>query len=133
MHTVQQIKQSASVITVLNLKGGVGKTHTTWLLASVAEERGLRVLLIDTDPQGNLSNSFLREREGVAGVERLLDPSQDADGLSLVQRRQTAHCYRMVVQEGFWRLPRPIMPPSPFRTSCGQGRPCAEQCADSIP
>jgi chromosome partitioning protein len=84
-------ERSASVITVLNLKGGVGKTHTTWLLASVCEERGMRCLLIDTDPQGNLSNSFLREREGVAGVERLLDPSQDADGLSLVQRTQFEH------------------------------------------
>lgn len=77
---------AAAVITVLNLKGGVGKTHLTWLLASVSAERGQRCLLIDTDPQGNLSNSFLREREGIAGVERLLDPSQDADGLSLVQR-----------------------------------------------
>lgn len=81
-------ERSASTITVLNLKGGVGKTHTAWLLASVCEERGLRCLLIDTDPQGNLSNSFLREREGMAGVERLLDPSQDADGLALVQRTQ---------------------------------------------
>jgi len=49
------------VITVLNLKGGVGKTHTTWLLASVSQERGKRVLLIDTDAQGNLSNSFVRD------------------------------------------------------------------------
>lgn len=88
---VQAPERSASVITVLNLKGGVGKTHATWLLASVCEERGLRCLLIDTDPQGNLSNSFLREREGIAGVERLLDPSQDADGLSLVQRTQFEH------------------------------------------
>ncbi len=84
-------ERSASVITVLNLKGGVGKTHATWLLASVCEERGLRCLLIDTDPQGNLSNSFLRERDGIAGVERLLDPSQDADGMSLVQRTQFEH------------------------------------------
>jgi len=74
------------VITVLNLKGGVGKTHAVWLLASVCEEQGKRCLLIDTDPQGNLSNSFIRDRSGIAGVERLLDPSQDVDGLSLIQR-----------------------------------------------
>jgi len=84
-------KKPASVITVLNLKGGVGKTHTAWLLASVCEERNLRCLLIDTDPQGNLSNSFLRERAGLPGVERLLDPSQDVDGLSLVQRTEFEH------------------------------------------
>jgi cellulose biosynthesis protein BcsQ len=43
------------VITVLNLKGGVGKTHTVWILSSVCQERGLRILLIDTDTQANLT------------------------------------------------------------------------------
>jgi hypothetical protein len=49
----------ARVITVLNLKGGVGKTHACWLLASVAQARGQRVLLADLDTQGNLSMSFV--------------------------------------------------------------------------
>ncbi|MFO0905821.1 MAG: ParA family protein [Pirellulales bacterium] len=84
-------KPPAAVITVLNLKGGVGKTHACWLLASVAEERGQRILLVDTDPQGNLSNSFLREREGLPGVEQLLDPSLDVDGLRLIQRTAYEH------------------------------------------
>jgi len=57
----------ATVLTVLNLKGGVGKTHATWLLASVSHERGKRLLAVDTDPQGNLSNSLARDR-GNAGV-----------------------------------------------------------------
>jgi MinD-like ATPase involved in chromosome partitioning or flagellar assembly len=48
------------VITVLNLKGGVGKTHTAWLLAAVCQERGKRILLIDTDTQGNLRGSTRR-------------------------------------------------------------------------
>lgn len=91
MPRVPSASQNAAVITVLNLKGGVGKTHAAWLLASVCEERGKRCLLIDTDPQGNLSNSFLRQRAGVPGVERLLDPSQDADGLALVQRTAFEH------------------------------------------
>ena len=30
----------AKALTVINLKGGVGKTHTVWLLAGVCEERG---------------------------------------------------------------------------------------------
>ncbi len=74
------------VITVLNLKGGVGKTHSTWLLASVCQERGKRVLLIDTDAQGNLSNSFVRDGRREPGVEQLLDPSLDADVHSLIRR-----------------------------------------------
>ena len=61
----------ATVLTVLNLKGGVGKTHTAWLLASVSHERGKRLLAVDTDPQGNLSNSLARDRGNAAGVERL--------------------------------------------------------------
>jgi cellulose biosynthesis protein BcsQ len=40
--------RSAAVITVLNLKGGVGKTKTTWILASVAQEHGQRILLINS-------------------------------------------------------------------------------------
>jgi chromosome partitioning protein len=79
----------AHVITVLNLKGGVGKTHTAWLLASVAEERGQRLLAIDTDPQGNLSNSFVSSGEKTPGVERLLDPSADPDVRGLI--RPTAY------------------------------------------
>jgi len=78
----------APVVTVLNLKGGVGKTHAVWLLASVSHERGKRLLAIDTDPQGNLTNSFLRDGEKTPGVERLLDPAADADVHGLIRRTQ---------------------------------------------
>lgn len=83
--------RNGRVITVLNLKGGVGKTHAVWLLASVCEELGIRILLVDTDPQGNLSNSFVKERDPARCVERLLDISDDADALSLVHRTAYAH------------------------------------------
>lgn len=77
---------SANVVTVLNLKGGVGKTHTSWLLAAVCLERQQRALLIDTDTQGNLSNSFLPDTPHRPGVEQLLDPSVDADVNGLIRR-----------------------------------------------
>ncbi|MDB5389426.1 MAG: hypothetical protein JWM11_5072 [Planctomycetaceae bacterium] len=76
----------AHAITVLNLKGGVGKTHTSWLLASVCQERGKRILLIDTDTQGNLSNSFVRERDGKPGIEVLLNPALDCEARDLILR-----------------------------------------------
>jgi chromosome partitioning protein len=77
---------------MLNLKGGVGKTHATWLLASVAEERGRRVLLIDTDTQGNLSTSFLHdEDEPTPGVEFLLHPGTDGDIRRLIRRTRFPH------------------------------------------
>ena len=45
----------AYVITCTNQKGGVAKTTTNWALASAFRARGLRVLLVDLDPQCNLT------------------------------------------------------------------------------
>jgi chromosome partitioning protein len=46
------------VITVMNYKGGVGKTTLTANLGAEIAKRGHRVLLIDLDPQANLTFSF---------------------------------------------------------------------------
>src|SRR5438105_13667676 len=80
-----------NVLTVLNLKGGVGKTHTAWLLASVCQERRRRVLLIDTDTQGNLSGSFLAGKPAVPGVETLFNPAADQDATALVRHTAFSH------------------------------------------
>src|SRR5919199_1707346 len=47
----------AQVIALANQKGGVAKTTTTLNLGVAFAERGLRVLCIDLDPQGNLTMS----------------------------------------------------------------------------
>lgn len=80
-----------NVITSLNLKGGVGKTHLTWVLASVAQERGERILLVDLDTQANLSRSFLEQVEVQQSVAMLFDPSAEPDPLALVQRTAYSH------------------------------------------
>lgn len=46
------------IICVSNQKGGVGKTTTTNALTMGLSDRGLRVLSVDFDPQGNLSFSL---------------------------------------------------------------------------
>ncbi len=49
---------AARTITVLSQKGGTGKTTTVRTLTDVFRRSGLRVLAIDLDPQGNLSDYF---------------------------------------------------------------------------
>lgn len=51
------------IITVASLKGGVGKTTTAIFLALALKERSKRVLVIDADPNNNLTDYFLRDAD----------------------------------------------------------------------
>jgi chromosome partitioning protein len=87
---VASSSSSATVLTVLNRKGGVGKTHLCWLIASVCQERGRRCLIVDLDPQANLSASFVAEDDRPT-VEALFDPSRDVDIAPLIRRTEFSH------------------------------------------
>ncbi len=64
-------------IAVSNFKGGVGKTTTTRILGDILAESGLRVLLVDLDPQCSLT--------GACGLREAADDNM-ADVMGSVQR-----------------------------------------------
>lgn len=51
------------IVSVINYKGGVGKTTTTANIASQLAWMGKRVLLVDLDPQASLTFSFIRPED----------------------------------------------------------------------
>ena len=70
------------VIVVANQKGGVGKTTSAVNIAVALAQGGLRVVLIDLDPQGNASTAVgVDHRAGVPGTYEVLIGGQAIDQL----------------------------------------------------
>jgi chromosome partitioning protein len=85
----------ARIISLINMKGGVGKTTLAMQLALTASAKGLKVLAVDLDPQSNLSQAILRPRPYVEHIntrkptvvqvfEGYVHPNSDSDTPTLI-------------------------------------------------
>jgi chromosome partitioning protein len=83
------------IMVVANQKGGVGKTTSTVNIAAALAQHGLRVLVVDLDPQGNASTALAidHHRGTPSTYDALVDgvpfadvvqPSPEVDGLFVV-------------------------------------------------
>jgi cellulose biosynthesis protein BcsQ len=72
-------RHPAKRITLYNHKGGVGKTILTANIAAMLSKLGKNVLLIDSDPQANLTSYFFED----SVVDNFLDKSDSEEGETL--------------------------------------------------
>lgn len=80
---------AAKIVSVINQKGGTGKTTTTINLGSALSKLGKKILLVDLDPQANLSYSLgLEDQAGTmadvfSGTKSLREILTSRNGLTV--------------------------------------------------
>lgn len=100
------------IISLFNHKGGVSKTTTTFHLGWILAEMGKRVLMVDTDPQCNLTgvclslsgnydfDKFYRNKN-ISNLKEALLPVFEGQPIPL----EPAKCYEFPLRKNLYLLP----------------------------
>lgn len=80
--------KKCKTIALANQKGGTGKTTTAFNLAYALSEMGTRVLIVDMDPQANLSRCY-----GITDFESIEMPLSEIIKLTLMESEMNIHDY----------------------------------------
>lgn len=83
----------AKIIAILNGKGGVGKTTSTINIATAIQRKGFSVAVVDTDPQGSISNWFDEKKCA-------FDLTEAASEKEVYQVRKSLKSYDYVIIDG---------------------------------
>lgn len=75
----ESLSKGLPILTIANFKGGVGKSTTAANLAAFFDSRGARVLLIDFDYQGSLTDSIVKADDLNFGAVELINPDASAN------------------------------------------------------
>lgn len=98
-------QKPAKIVMVINQKGGVGKTTLVFHFAKAAAEAGKRVLVIDTDTQGNISQCLTGDldikKRTEGGTSVIFEPGADISAVeAAVMETEHENIYLLHGHEG---------------------------------
>ena len=126
------------IISIFNNKGGVGKTTLMYHLAHILGEMGKKVLILDLDPQCNMSlygmqeddlEKIWRAEEDIIdnGIDSTRQQMKANDFEDLLKKPRTIHFLLKSVEEGISDFPE--LPPPFSRYQALLGSACTRSSA----
>lgn len=95
----------SKIIAICNQKGGVGKTTTTVNLGAALSEQGKKVLLVDLDPQANLSEYLNFDVDNKPTITQII---AEVTQKAVISSSDVTECIRYNEKNNLYFLPADI-------------------------